>query len=113
MVQVIGVEKRTNNEGEDFCLLVLQGGIEMVQSKETGRFYATVRKAKVSCTFDERTAKSFIGSKMNGTIQRIPCEAYEFETQDGETIELSFKYGYFPEPTLEEVVMGNHTMVEA
>jgi hypothetical protein len=38
-------------------LFELQGGIEMVKSKETDKFYVTARKASISSTFDELTCQ--------------------------------------------------------
>ena len=40
MVTVMDVVQRTNKEGEPFVALILQGDLEIVQSKE-GNFYAT------------------------------------------------------------------------
>ncbi len=50
MVAINGYEKRQNKDGEDFNVLVLGGGIEMVKSNTTGRFYATQKESTVSCT---------------------------------------------------------------
>jgi hypothetical protein len=111
MVKVIGVETRKNSLGEDFTVLVLQGGLEMVQSKETGKFYATARKTTISSTFDEATARSFIGAQMPGIIERKPCEPYDYVTKDGEVIELDFTYMYNPSPNVAEVVVGEAALV--
>lgn len=51
MVTINGYAKRTNSDCEEFNVLVLAGGIEMVKSQTTGRFYATQQEATVSCTF--------------------------------------------------------------
>jgi hypothetical protein len=114
MVKVIGVESRKNSADEEFHLLVLQGNLEMVTSKETGRVYATARKVSIPSTFDLKTAKSFIGTSMNGSIQKVPCEPYEYETDSGETVELSHTWQYNAEhATMEEVVMGDYELTEA
>jgi hypothetical protein len=42
MVRIINYKKRTE-DGKEFFVLELQGGIEMVK-KETGKFYVTARK---------------------------------------------------------------------
>ena len=109
MVKVTGAEARKNSQGEDFTVLILRGDLEMVKSKETGKYYATTRKTSVSSTFDEQTARSFIGTKMPGVIERVPCEPYDYVVDGGEIIELDFNYRYNPSPnTTEEVVMGEH-----
>ena len=111
MVKVIGVETRKNSLGEDFTVLVIQGGLEMVKSKETGKYYATVRKTTVSSTFDEATARGFIGSQLPGIIERMSCESYDYVTQDGEVIKLDFTYTYNPSPNMAEVVEGEAALV--
>ena len=41
MVTIIGFQKRTNAEDQEFNVLVLQGGVELLKSSESGQFYAT------------------------------------------------------------------------
>ena len=111
MVLVTGVKTRKNSIGEDFTTLEIQGGLEMVKSKETGKYYATARKTTISCTFDERTARSFIGTKMPGSIQKVECDPYDYTNSDGEIVELNFTYSYNPDPSsIEEAVMGESLM---
>ena len=50
----------------------------MVKSKKTGMYYGTAKKASIPSTFDEETCKSLIGQELDGTIERIECEPYEF-----------------------------------
>ena len=88
---------RENADGDNFIVLILSGGIEMVQSQKTGRFYATTKKASVPCTFEEEVAKQMIGSKMSGTICKVPCEPFTYMTKSGEEIELDFNYEYRPD----------------
>jgi hypothetical protein len=52
MVKIVNYQKRTTEDGKDFFVLELQGGIEVVKSQETGKLYMTARKASMSCTFD-------------------------------------------------------------
>lgn len=111
MVKVIGVEVRKNSQGEEFTSLTVMGGLEMVKSEKTGKFYATARKCSIPSTFDRTTAKSFIGSNMPGTVEKVECEPYPFTMKGGEVIQLSHTYAYNPTPaTTEEVVMGEHAM---
>ncbi|MBD3638340.1 MAG: hypothetical protein HUJ25_13390 [Crocinitomicaceae bacterium] len=94
MIIVQDYAVRENSDGNKFIALILAGGLEMVKSKLSGKFYATVRKASIASTVDESTAKALIGSKMPGCIKKIPCDPYEFETDSGESIELDFTYEY-------------------
>ena len=41
MVTITNYAQRTNAEGENLYALIIQGGIEMIKSKETDTFYAT------------------------------------------------------------------------
>lgn len=70
----------------------------MVQSQNTGRFYATVRRCAISSTFDEMTAERIVGKQMPGSIERVPCEPYDFTVQEtGEVVKLTYRWGYQPE----------------
>lgn len=108
MVTVINYVVRQNKEGESFCSLVIQGGLEMIVSKQTGKFYATARKTSIPSTLDEATCKNLIGSKIPGTIIKVECEEYEFQTENnGEVITLNHTYEYSQAPvSLEENVIG-------
>lgn len=98
MVRIISYKTRQKEDGTNFYLLEVQGGIEMVLSKATGQYYATVKKATVSTTFDEETCKGLIGSKMAGKIVKITTEPYQYTIKEsGETISLEHKYIYLPD----------------
>ena len=71
MVTIIDYAKRQNAEGKDFYVLILQGGIEMVRSQTSGEFYATARKASMTCTFDEATCKTLLGTQIEGEIVKV------------------------------------------
>ena len=45
MVTIINYKTRTKEDGTEFFLLEVQGGLEMVQSKTTNQYYATAKKA--------------------------------------------------------------------
>jgi hypothetical protein len=92
MVEIIGFQQRTNEEGESFNVLELMGGLELIKSRQTGQFYATARKTSIASTFDNRVCKELIGTKLPGKIERVSCEPYEFNI-----------------PGTEEVVMLSHT----
>lgn len=97
-VTVVDYKSRKNAEGETFYALVLEGDITMVQSRETGSFYATKKQASMTSTFDEDTAASLIGKTLPGKIERVDCQPYEFTIEDsGEVITLSHRYQFIPE----------------
>jgi len=109
MVTVSAFEKRKNSQGEEFSVLILEGDLEIVNSKTTGKPYATVRKISIPCTFSEATAKKMIGKELRGDVERIECEAYEYTSkQTGEVITLTHQYTYNPNPSnnLQEVIVG-------
>ena len=98
MVKIKKYHVRTNSEGNSFITLELEGGLEMVQSQETGKFYATVRHCSISTTFDEETAKSLIGSTMPGKVARVKSAQYDYTIKStGEVIQLAHSYQYQPE----------------
>jgi hypothetical protein len=41
--------------------MIFQGGLEMVRSQQTGRYYATAKRASVTSTFKEEISKVFAG----------------------------------------------------
>lgn len=95
MITIIGYALRQSKEGKSFIALQLQGDMEMVQSQETGKFYATARKCFITSTFNESTAQALIGQKMPGTIERVQCEPYEYTVPEtGEVITLAHTYSY-------------------
>ncbi|MBL7692598.1 MAG: hypothetical protein JNM41_13490 [Flavipsychrobacter sp.] len=100
MVTVIGYNIRTqkDNEQKTYISLELEGDIEMVQSQATGRFYATVRRCAISSTFDQLTAERMVGKQMPGSIERVPCEPYDYTIEaTGEAIKIGYRWGYVPE----------------
>ena len=109
MVTIIDAVKRVNKDGESFHALILQGGIELVKSQESGRFYATAKKASITSTFDEQTAKSLIGQKIPGSVKKTTCEPYEFTVKEtGEVVTLSHRWEYTKEGELmEERILSN------
>lgn len=95
MVRITDYKNVKKEGGKEFNMLVVQGGIEPLVSKKTGRIYFTVRKANVTTTFDEATCKSLIGTELQGTVEKIHCEAYEYTVADtGEIISLEHSWQY-------------------
>jgi len=98
MVTIINYAKRTSNEeAKDFFALILQGGIHFVQSKKTGQFYATAKKASIASTFDENYCKKLIGTTIEGTIVKVKTEPYNFTIEGTEeTISIDYKWQFRP-----------------
>ena len=97
MVTIIGYALR-ESKGKSFVTLQLQGDLVMVQSMETGRFYATANSCSITSTFDEATAQSLIGKQIGGRIERVASDPYEYTVKEtGEVITLAHRYEYFPE----------------
>jgi hypothetical protein len=104
MITVKSAVERIGKDEKTFIALELNGDIELVQSQNTGRFYATVRRCFISSTFDQQTAKQFLGKQLPGSIVRVETESYEFVVPEtGEEITLSHSWVYQPEePKLHE-----------
>jgi len=116
MVRIVDYLKRTNSEGNEFFILKLQGGLEMVKSKETGNYYATAKTASITSTFTEEVCQSLIGQELPGSIQKITCEPYEYTIKDtGEVITLTHRWEFRKEgDTMEEIVhQGKPELVES
>jgi hypothetical protein len=98
MVRIVNFNERESEDGSTFFALTIQGGVELVKSKSTGNFYATVRKASITSTFDEETCKTLLGTEISGEIIKQACKPYEITIKEtGEIIELSHRYEYVPE----------------
>lgn len=107
MIKIVGYRLSQNSEGKQFVSLEIQGGVEFVQSQQTGRFYATAKKALMASTFDEQIAKELVGSEMPGKVERVACEPYQYQIPNSnETVLLNYRYEYQPE---EAVVKPIHT----
>jgi len=78
MVTVVNCAQRKTSEGREFYVLILQGGLSLVQSRQTGNFYATVKQCSIPSTFDEATAKQMIGERVPGSVVKKQCEPYDF-----------------------------------
>jgi hypothetical protein len=96
MIRITNAIQKVGENGP-FVLLELSGDLEMVQSMNSLKFYATVRKCSVTTTVDLETAKAFIGKQMPGRIVRAQSEQYDYTTASGEVIPLNYKWEYVPE----------------
>lgn len=98
MVRIINYKTRQREDGTEFYLLEVQGGIEMIKSQTTGQYYATAKKAIVSTTFDEDTCRGLIGTVFPGKVVKIQTEPYSYTIKDsGETITLEHRFVYLPD----------------
>jgi len=114
MVTIIGFSLRTTAVGKEFYSLTLQGGIELVKSKATERFYATIKKCSITSTFDEATCRASIGEKFPGSIQKQTCDPYSFVVKEtGEILELAHRWVYVPEGASIEEAIWEETPAEA
>lgn len=111
MVTVKNYVLRNRKDGTMFVALELVGGLEMIKSNTTGNYYATMKKSSVPSTFDEDTAKQFIGSQLPGQIVKVECEPYEFiNKQTGEIMVLNYTYAY--QASENDVVVGHTEVTE-
>jgi len=98
MVKIIDFVKKQNKDEEDYFLLVIRGGLQLVKSQETGRYYATMKQVNLPTTFDEATCKSLIGEEIPGSIVKVEVEPYEYALPEtGEIITLSHRWEYVKE----------------
>lgn len=98
MVTVKDFAINNNRSNETFISLILQGEPEVIQSKQSGNFYVTTKTCRLPSTLDEVTAKLMVGKSMQGSIQKVPCEPYEYTVSDtGEIITLDYRYEYSKE----------------
>ena len=114
MVTCVDIALRKTQEGREFYALVLQGGLSLIQSKQTGNYYATVKRTSIPSTFDEATAKMMIGEKVPGSVQKKACEPYEWTNKEtGEIITMDYRWAYVPEgSTIEEAIFEGEPQVE-
>jgi len=95
MVTIINYKERITKDGESFFVLELQGGVQMVKSQQTGKFYLTAKRATIPSTFNEAICKTLLGNKMPGIIEKVNTEPYEYTIKEtGEVIELDYRYEY-------------------
>lgn len=107
MVTVSGYKIRQNKDGENFITLELVGSIELVQSQNTGKFYATVRRCSIPSTFDEPMAQLMVGSKLDGDVKRVQSDPYEYTVKrTGEVVTLGYTYAYQPPGSTELIGHG-------
>ena len=98
MVKIVDYKLSENQDGKEFVSLKIQGGIEAIQSQQTGRFYLTAKTCFIPSTFDLRAAEALVGSEMPGKVSRVAAESYQYTVKEtGEVLTLSHRYEYRPD----------------
>ena len=111
MVTITNCLERQRKDGTSFAVLEVSGGVELVQSQATQRFYATLRKCNIPFTGTIDTAKLMIGQKIEGEIVRVICEPYDFlNPRTGEIMKLQHSWAYQPS---EKGELIGHTKMSA
>ena len=112
MARIVDYEKRINQgDLKEFFVLILQGDLEIIQSKETGILYATTRKVNMPSTLNKQACKAMLGRDLPGEIRKVSCENYDYTVQEtDEIMRLDYRYGYGQEKkrqllNLEELIM--------
>lgn len=104
MVTVTNCLERQKVDGSKFTVLEISGGVELVQSQKSQRYYATLRKCTIPFTGPLETAKLMIGQTIEGEIVRVICEPYEFTNPtSGEVIQLQHSWAYQPKHSQETI----------
>jgi hypothetical protein len=110
-VTVTNALERVKKDGTTFSVLEISGGVELVLSQTTQRYYATLRKCTIPFTGCMEVAKMMVGQKIDGEIVRTIVEPYQFiNPRTGEAITLQHSYAYRPSESHELV---GHTKVQA
>jgi hypothetical protein len=113
MVRIINYKQRDKEDGTTFFVLELQGGIEMVKSKETGNFYATAKRAFIPSTFNEEVCSALVGTEMPGEIVKEACEPFTYTIKEtGEEVALQHRWVYSTDEVVSQQrpVLGDHNV---
>ena len=105
MVTITDYKSCTSQDGREFFAITMQGEVTVNQS-ENGNFYLTANKASMPTSFNEAVCQSLIGKTLAGSIQKVPCEAYEYINQAGETVTVNHRYQYSPKEESTAVKQG-------
>ena len=109
MVTVTSCHERQKTDGSTFVVLEISGGVELVLSQKTNRYYATLTKCTIPFTGALDVAKLMIGQKIEGEIVKAICTPYEFTNpRTGEVMTLQHSWAYRPKDSQELV---GHTLI--
>lgn len=110
MVRIVDFKTYHREDETEFCVLIVQGGLEAIKSKETGRVYLTAKIARVPCTFDSDACQSLIGTELEGIIRKVEVEAYEYvDKKTGDILNLTHRYEFL---TKEESVLKDNIVLD-
>ena len=110
MVTVTACLERQKKDGTSFTVLEISGGVELVESKTTQRYYATLRRCTIPFTGTMDVAKMLIGQKIEGEIVKVIVAPYDFVNQrTGEVMKLQHSYAFRPKDSQDLV---GHTQVQ-
>jgi len=109
MVTITDYKRCISQEGKEFFAVSLQGEVTVTQS-ENGNSYLTANKALIPTSFNEKVCQTLIGKTLSGSIQKVPCESFEFTKETGETVTLNHRYQYSPKE--ESAVKQNFPSME-
>lgn len=113
MVTVTNYAVRKTKDEKTFITLELSGKVELVQSQDTGKFYATRRRCSIPSTFDVNVAQSIIGTQIEGEIVRVESDPYDFVNPNtGEVMSLAYSWAYQPEGTKETIGISKVSILE-
>lgn len=102
MVKVTGYAERKRRDGSIFITLELSGSLELIQSIDTVRLYATIRKWSIPSTLYENIAKMMVGQEIEAEIVGVLVEPYEFSNpRTGELLTLTHSFSYRPKGSIE------------
>ena len=105
MVTITDYKNCISQNGREFFALTLQGEVTVATS-ESGNFYLTANKALMPTSFNEKVCQALIGKTLSGSIQKVPCEPYEFQRDTGETVTVNHRYQYSPKEESTTVQQG-------
>lgn len=113
MVTISNFYEVERKDGTKFISLELTGSAELIQSQNTGKWYATVRKCRIPSTFDANIAKAMVGQRLPGDVVKVICEPYEFTNpRTGEVLQLQHSYSYSQDPARQENLIGHTRVME-
>lgn len=113
MVTVTNYVVRKTKDERTFISLELSGKVELVQSQDTGKFYATKRRCSIPSTFEEHVARSIIGTQIEGEIVRVESDPYDFTNpKTGEVMTLAYSWAYQPEANKVPIGISKVSMME-
>lgn len=113
MVKIVDLKEFKKANGDIFVSLIVEGQLESVVSKSTGKIYLTKKRALVATTLDKETAAELIGTELSGKVIRVETEPYEYELDNKKTITLNHRWEYI-DPSLkvveENVMLDEHVV---